>query len=261
MRVSFSSWRAATLAVVVGLLVGSVQAAESTEVEMFAAMKSGQIEVQYIPLDQSREAKLLIKNKTKTPLSVRLPETFGATPILAQFGGGNNGGGNNRNGGNNNNQAVGGGMGGGMGGMGGGGMGGGGGLFNIAPEKVGEIKTATVCLEHGKAEPSKSVPYEVKPLAEVSSKPEVAGLVKLMAAGKVDQRTAQAAVWHYANDLSWEQLAAKKINRLGRPDEPYYKAGELQVAAKVGQMVERAVKSQTTETTPTSTTTKSSETR
>ena len=43
-------------------------------------------------------------------------------------------------------------MGGGMGGMGGGmgGMGGGMGMFNVPPEQVGQLKVATVCLEHGK---------------------------------------------------------------------------------------------------------------
>ncbi len=42
-------------------------------VGMFEAMKSGQIEVLYIPIDESRQAKLLIKNKTKVPLSLKLP--------------------------------------------------------------------------------------------------------------------------------------------------------------------------------------------
>ena len=74
--------------------------ATPTPVGMFEAMKAGQVEVQYIPTDESRQAKLLFKNKTKEPLSLKLPANFGATPILAQPGlglglGNNNGGGNN----------------------------------------------------------------------------------------------------------------------------------------------------------------------
>ena len=57
-----------------------------------------------------------------------------------------------------------GGMGGGgmMGGMGGGGMGMGGGMFNVAPEKVGKFKVPTVCLEHGKHDPTPRVTYEIR---------------------------------------------------------------------------------------------------
>jgi len=44
---------------------------------MFDAMKSGDLEVKFIPKDD-REARVMFKNKTKRPLSVRLPEAFAA---------------------------------------------------------------------------------------------------------------------------------------------------------------------------------------
>ena len=59
-------------------------------VEMFAAMKSGEIDVKFIPKDD-REARVMFKNKTKRPLSVRLPAAFAAVPVLAQRGGGGGG--------------------------------------------------------------------------------------------------------------------------------------------------------------------------
>ncbi len=211
-------------------------------VGMFEAMKAGQIEVQYIPLDESRQAKLLIKNKTKQPLSLKLPANFGATPILAQFGGGLGGGGQ-QGGQQGQNQQAGGGLGGGgLGGGGGGGLGGGAGMFNIAPEKVGELKVATVCLEHGKLEPSKHIPYEVVPLEQCTSKLGVAEALALLAAGKTNQKVAQAAVWHLANGLTWEQLAAKKVNRVGRADTPYYEAAELHAAVELTKHVEKLAK-------------------
>jgi len=37
-------------------------------------------------------------------------------------------------------------------------------------------------------------------------------------------------------------LAAKKIDRLGRPDEPYFNRAELQGAVHLAALVERAVK-------------------
>ncbi len=205
----------------------------SESVEMFAAMKSGEIEVKLIQID-SKEANVLITNKTKRPLSVRLPETFAGVPVLAQqFG-------NNNNNNNNNNQNQNQGTGGGLGNQQGGNQQGG--AFNVAPEKVGKLKVVTVCLEHGKADPSPRVAYEIKPLETFNSDPKVAEVIKLMVAGQVNQRVAQAAAWHFANGMSWEQLAAKKINRLGRPDESYFSANELQSAVKLAAVAEKQAK-------------------
>src|SRR4030042_731317 len=104
-------------------------------VEMFQAIKDGQINVKLIPKD-STECGVLVENKTKQPLNVKLPEAFAGVPVLAQVGGagvnnpgGWGGGGNNRNWNNNSgNQGFGGGMG--MGGMGMGGMG----MWNVPPD-------------------------------------------------------------------------------------------------------------------------------
>jgi hypothetical protein len=115
-------------------------------------------------------------------------------------------------------------------------------LFNIAPEKVGEIVVATVCLEHGKLEPSKYVTYEVKPLSECTTKPGVAEAIALLHDGKTNQKVAQAVVWHLANGLTWDQLAAKKVNRVGRADTPYYDAMELNAAMELNKHVEKLAK-------------------
>src|SRR5688572_9152818 len=69
-----------------------LKAEDFQPVELFAAMKSGEIEVQYIPKD-AKQANVLIRNKTDKPLSVQLPRAFTAVPVLAQFGGGGLGGG------------------------------------------------------------------------------------------------------------------------------------------------------------------------
>ena len=52
----------------------------SREVEMFAAMKSGDLDVKFIPKND-REAKVIVKNLTKEPLSVKLPEAFAGVPV------------------------------------------------------------------------------------------------------------------------------------------------------------------------------------
>ena len=172
---------------------GDYNPADQT-VEMFAAMEKGDISVKIIPKD-STQCRVLIENKTDKPLNVKLPDAFAGVPALAQnLGGGNRGGGSNRSSGNNNsgqNQST----GGGMGGMGGGGMGGmGGGMFNVPPEKVGQFKVATVCLEHGKHEPNEKIPYEIKPLESFTAKAGVRELCDSLGRNQLSQRAAQAAL-------------------------------------------------------------------
>lgn len=208
-------------------------------VEMFSAIKDGQIEVQLIPKD-STQCRVLVKNKTDKPLSVKLPEVFAGVPVLAQgaianpAGGGMGGRGNRGMGGMGGGQGFGGGMGGmGMGGMGGmmGGMGGG--MFNVAPEKVGQFKVTTVCLDHGKAEPKPNMKYEIKPLEEYTDKAGVREILSMLGQGAVQQRVAQVATWHFNNNMSWQQLAAKELKFADGRRQSYFSAQELQAAMQV----------------------------
>ena len=83
-------------------------------------------------------------------------------------------------------------------------------MFNVPPEKVGQLKVATVCLEHGKREPRAAIPYEIKPLDSVTTKPGVRELCAMLGSGQINQRAAQAAAWHLNNGMSWQELAAKR---------------------------------------------------
>lgn len=132
-------------------------------------------------------------------------------------------------------QGMGGGMGMGMGGMGMGGMGMGGmgGFFNVDPGKIGKIKVATVCLEHGKQDPNPRVPYELRPIETFTDNTQVVELCKMLGRGEVSQNTAQAAAWHLANGLSWDELAVKDRVRLSNGyTEKYFSPAELGVAVQ-----------------------------
>ena len=192
-------------------------------VEMFAAIEAKDIEVKLIPKDDT-EARVLIKNNTKKPLNVKLPDAFAGRPVLAQIGrgGGASGGGS----GGGQNQSMGGGMGGGM--MGGGGGGGGMGMFSIPPEQVGQFKVATVCLEHGKKEPRPNIPYEIVKIEEVSTDPAVKELLTVFGKNRLSQRATQAAAWHLANGMSWQELAAKRIVHINGTSESWFNAQEIQ---------------------------------
>jgi hypothetical protein len=142
------------------------------------------------------------------------------------------------------NQQMGGGMGGGMGGMGGGGMGGmggGGGMFNVPPEKVGQLKVPTVCLEHGKADPRPGVKYEIRPIEQVVDRPAVRELCRMVGRGELNQRVAQVAAWHLNNDMSWEELLKKQYKFAGGMTKPYFSPEEIQAAMRVVNVATLAV--------------------
>ena len=129
---------------------------EQEAIDLFDAIEAGQLEVRFIPKND-KEARVRIKNKSKKPLTVRLPDAFGARPVLAQvagfnFGqvpGGANGG---ANGGSQN-----------LGGAFGqnGNPGGRANFFNVPAEKIADLRVPCVCLEYGKPTPRAAIPYEL----------------------------------------------------------------------------------------------------
>lgn len=212
------------------------------------------VEVRYIPND-SRSAQIVVKNVSERPLTLRLPAAFVGVPVLAQMGGmGGMGGGMNRGGGGMGAGGFGGGQvtgggGMGMGGMGMGGMGGGmggmpgmgGGQFSIPPERTRVAKVQTVCLEYGKDEPSPRMAYRLQRPDSFTSDPRVVLILESLGRGELPQKVAQAATWHVANGLSWQQLAAETIDHLVGPDEPFFTQFELGAAARVVARVEQLV--------------------
>lgn len=221
-------------------------APKGAAVDIFSAIEAGQVEARLITKDSS-QCRLMVTNKTDKPLSVRLPEAFAGVPILAQLPNNfnNNNFNNNRrnapqgvgignpffnlpNQGNlnrNNNFNR------------------GNNFFNILPEKVGQWKLSSVCLDHGKPEPRPLMKYEIQPLAEYTQKPGVAQVCAMLGRGEISQRTAQLAAWHLNNDMSWEKLAGMR-RKLALGTEPTYSRRELDAGKEAAEKaVESAKKS------------------
>lgn len=203
-------------------------------VDLFEGMKEGQLSTKLIQKD-SKSGNLLIENLTKETITVDMPESFVGVHVLNQgfgggLGGGGLGGGQQGGGGG---QTTGGGAGGGGlggGGLGGGQAGGGGGFFSIPPQKVVRLAVTSVCLEHGKPEPSPRMEYNVFPVDHASKDPVLKELLNLVATGRINKSVAQAAAWHIANGKSWRELASMKFNRLAQPDTPQFSYAELSYA-------------------------------
>ncbi len=199
--------------------------------DLFEAEAQQLVSLRYIP-NNAKSAQIIVTNRTRRPLTLRLPDAFAGIPVLAQMGGMGGGGPQTTAGGA-------GGLGGqGINGMGGGGMGmgggGGGGAFSIPPERSRTFRVPTVCVEYGKHEPSSRMPYKLTKAETFSSDPKLAYVLESLGRGELSQKVAQAAAWHISDGLTWEKLAAEKIDHAGGiPDEPYFSQAELVMAYRL----------------------------
>lgn len=212
--------------------------------ELFQAISTGAIKVKFIPQSAAKSV-IYFDNPGPEPVELQLPPVFGAVHVLAQVGGGYGGGGflgggqgagglgagqlgggGLGGGGLGGGQGLGGGFGagGGVGGLGAGGLGagfnglgggggglggGGGGFFRVEPGKPRKLTVDTVCLEHGKPDPHPRLSYKLVPLQTINDDGSVTQLCQLLGEGAVPPAVAQAAAWHLANGLSWDELANK----------------------------------------------------
>ncbi len=80
-----------------------------------------------------------------------------------------------------------------------------GGLATIPPGQSILLNMKTVCLNYGRPEPMSRMTYQLIPTAAHSSDPVLAELLESYSE-RVDRDVMQAAAWHVANGLSWEQV-------------------------------------------------------
>lgn len=264
----FSRWQLLALASVLSLsLVAPGQTADSKKdkkkvvpvtkldesldhVDVFEGIEKGVLEVRMVAKD-ANGGNMFVENKGDKPLNVDFPAAFVGKQVLKQFGGGGGGGGLGGGGGGlggggqgGGGQSQGGGLGGGGGGLGGGGGGlggggnaggGGGGFFSVPPDRIVRIAYRSVCLEHGKKEPSPSMQYTIGKLEEFNDDPVLREVVTMVASGRLDQQSAQAATWHVTDKMSWDQLAAKQIPHIGRPPTQYFTTEQILRAQNIHQ--------------------------
>ena len=218
-------------------------------VGLFDGLGDSRLETKFLPKD-STGGFVLISNNSEQPLTVELPDSFVAVPVLKQLGGGLGGGGLGGGGlgggglgggggqqGGGQNQGAGGGFGGGGGGQqgggglgGGGGQQGGGGFFSIPPEKSVKVPYVSACLNHGKADPNPRVEYKLIPVAEYTQDAVLTELIRMVGTGRVDQHSAQAAIWTRTDNMSWQELAAKNHHVIGGAVEYYFHPSNIAAA-------------------------------
>lgn len=202
---------------------------EPIEVELLSAVRSGQIQLAVVPQSYSLMT-LRVRNYTSGTLRVLLPETLAAIPTarwqtqqaLQQNGmppslaqnsypnqGGSQGLGASLTGPWANGQPA---------------SGQGpadapdGGVtaprsWTLAAREMIQIQVPCFCLEYGKPDPNRRIPYQVVELQDLNDQPAVEELLKRFGQGDLDQRIAQLAAWHVANGVPWQMLAQVKFPR------------------------------------------------
>jgi len=104
------------------------------------------------------------------------------------------------------------------------------------------VRIPAVCLEHGKDEPSPRVYYEMAPMESVVKDPAIYELCTMLGNGEVDQRVAQAATWHLANGMTWQQLAAKRVRHLNGSISSFFTRAEVLTAVKAVRVAQYRAK-------------------
>lgn len=220
-------------------------------VDLFEGMEQGVFDVRVVPHDEF-SAKVFITNKTDTPKTVKLPKAAVGVHVLKQIGpfsglgtgantnfngnqsgSGQSVGGNFQQSGNFNQSSI---------------FTGNNGFFSIPPEKVVKIQFNTVCLNHGKPTPRPRMKYVLRRLEDEVSSLALRSLLENYDPKKTGRQQMQAAAWHLANDISWRQLAAKQVRRIGLSPKKLFTRQQLQAAQKLVTRAEKdapAVKTRT----------------
>lgn len=221
---------------------------DARQVDLFAGMKEGLISAQVTPRG-AEGGNLFLTNQTEEPLTVAMPAGFVGVPVHAQFGPfgpfGNSPGGSGLNGqnqgftsGNNSSagasgtQRFGGGTGNGTAGTANSGAQNGlmNGFFSIPVGKTLRLPYTSVCLNHGLNEPTSRTTVQLVPVDEFTSDPVLQALIEKVGSGTENQKTIQAAVWHVANGLSWQELALKGNGPIPVPGNRYFSSAQMEAA-------------------------------
>ncbi len=228
-------------------------------VDVFEAMEAGTIETTVIARD-ANEANLFVTNKSDSPVSVKLPPAMVAVQVLKQNifgqnrganGGAQNGGNmmggaqpmgvgmnNNNPGGVNNNMQNNGFQ------MNGNGNGNGNGFFSVPSQKTVQVPLKGICLAEGKPDPRPRMTYKLVKLETYTADPALQEALKLFATSEIDLQSAQAAIWHLTDKMSWNDLRGKQIERLGGLDPlPYFSDKQIDDAEKLIDDVRKKIDS------------------
>ncbi|MDX1968004.1 MAG: hypothetical protein SFV23_12580 [Planctomycetaceae bacterium] len=125
-----------------------------------------------------------------------------------------------------------------------------GGLATIPAGKSIQLQMKSVCLNYGRDEPRSKLTYRLIPAVAHSSDPLLAELLEGYT-DRVDRDVMQAAVWHVANGLSWDQIRQLPDRRIPGVSATLFNRSQVESARKLVAAAEEDAKSRPHSTTQT----------
>lgn len=107
--------------------------------------------------------------------------------------------------------------------------------LKIDPGKTVRLSMPSVCLNYGNPDPSPKYRYELRPLVEISDSVPLRQALWLQAHGFFNQAMTQAVAWHEVNGMSWNQLLRLK-SRTGS----FFTYDEVLVARRLVELPQQA---------------------
>jgi hypothetical protein len=238
---------------------------EARVVDLFEGERDGQLGLRMVA-QNPKSGLVFVTNRSPESLTVAVPKAVVGIHILPQFGQGPGLGNQNGFGQGNglgNGQAGGGGglgqntggtlgpMGNNQGFLGQNGANGlnpaGNGFFSIPPGKTVQLQLNSVCLSYGRPDPTPSMKYKLVRVEDQVSDP---ALQELLAGinERSDRDAVQAAAWHLANGLSWEQVAKLSNQRLPGVITPMFTDSEVRNARSLVESAKELAEARPEET-------------
>ena len=84
-------------------------------------------------------------------------------------------------------------------------------FFTIPPEKTVQLQMSSVCIDHGKPAPIPRMSYLLRRLDQHTANRALVKLIENADRQKTDRLALQAAAWHLANRMSWDDLTRKTV--------------------------------------------------
>lgn len=115
------------------------------------------------------------------------------------------------------------------------------GFATIPAGKSMQFGFKSVCLNYGRPEPMSKMTYRLIPVKTYSNDPVLAELLESYSS-RVDQDAMQAAAWHVANDMNWNQISHLPLRSLAATSAKLFQAKDVQAAQQLVESAEARAK-------------------
>jgi len=113
-------------------------------------------------------------------------------------------------------------------------------VCSIPAGAVMQLTFAAVCIEQGKPDPRPGMNYRLERLENVTSNRALISLLESNDARTTGRMPLQAAAWHLADGVSWQQLRVMQVHRGEDGSRPFFTRRQLAAGKKLAALAHKA---------------------